>query len=81
MFPSGQRVERIAYRPQGRQPITLTGLTASVLLLLKDQVAAFQGKDLIKKPSALQIDPAHALEVLAEPGDVGRSCCPHPADV
>ena len=79
--PSGQRVERIAYRPQGRQPVPLTGLTASVLLLLKDQVAPFQGKDLIEQLSALQIDPAQALEVLADLVAREILFCPHPADV
>jgi SAM-dependent methyltransferase len=79
--PSGQRVERIAYRPQGRQPVPLTGLTASVLLLLKDQVAPFQGKDLIEQLSALQIDQAQALEVLADLVAREILFCPHPADV
>ena len=78
--PSGQRVERIAYRPQARQPVPLTGLSASVLLLLKDRVAAFQGRDLIEQLSALQIDPAHALEVLADLVTREILFCPHPAD-
>jgi SAM-dependent methyltransferase len=79
--PSGQRVERIAYRPQGRQPVPLTGLTASVLLLLKDQVAPFQGKDLIEQLGALQIDPAQALEVLADLVAREILFCPHPSNV
>jgi SAM-dependent methyltransferase len=79
--PGGQRVERIAYRPQGRQAAPLTGLTASVLLLLKDQIAPFEGKDLIGQLSTLQIDSTRALDVLADLVAREILFCPHPADV
>jgi SAM-dependent methyltransferase len=79
--PGGQRVERLAYRPQARQPVTLTGLTASVLLLLKDQIAPFKGEDLIGQLSALQIDPTQALDVLADLVAREILFCPHPSEV
>ncbi len=78
---SGQRVERLAYRLRARQPAPLTGLTASVLLFLKDQTAPVKGRALIRQLSALHIDPPQALEVLADLVEREILFCPHPADV
>ena len=44
-----QRVERISYRLRVRPPVELTGLAASVLLMLRDQTVPFLGNDLIQK--------------------------------
>jgi hypothetical protein len=75
-----QRVERIAYRLRVRPAVTLAGLTASVLLMLRDQTAAFPGKDLIQRLSADRIDRDTALVVLAELMQREIVFCPHPTE-
>jgi len=75
-----QRVERISYRLRVRPAVTLTGRTASVLLMLRDQTVPFLGKDLIQKLSADRIDRDAALEVLAELLQREIVFCPHPTE-
>ena len=75
-----QRVERISCRLRVRPAVELTGLTASVLLMLRDQTAPFPGKDLIRKLRADRIDPARALDVLADLVQREIVFCPHPTE-
>jgi hypothetical protein len=75
-----QRVERISYRLRVRPAVQLTGLTASVLLMLRDQTVPFLGKDLIKKLSADRIDRDTALDVIADLLQREIVFCPHPTE-
>jgi len=73
-----QRVEQVSYRLRTLPGVTLTGLTASVVLALRDQITPFQGKELIKN---LGIDRDRALEVLADLVQREVLFCPHPTEV
>jgi SAM-dependent methyltransferase len=75
-----QRVERISYRLRVRPPVQLTGLTASVLLMLRDQTAPFRGRDLIQTLRADRIDRDAALDALAELLRREIVFCPHPTE-
>jgi hypothetical protein len=75
-----QRAERISYRLRVRPAVKLTGLTASVLLTLRDQTVPFRGKDLIQKLNADRIDRNSTLDVLAELLQSEILFCPHPTE-
>jgi SAM-dependent methyltransferase len=76
-----QRIERISYRLRVRPAVHLTGLTASALVMLRDQTVPFLGKDLIKKLSADRIDRDTTLDVLAELVRREIVFCPHPTEL
>jgi len=77
---AAQRVERISYRLRTRPAVQLTGLTASVLLTLRDQTAPFPAKDLMQKLRADRIDREQVLEVLADLVEREILFCPHPTE-
>jgi SAM-dependent methyltransferase len=79
--PGGQRIERVASRLRQRPSAPLAGFSASVLLLIKDQIAPFEGRALIEQLGALGIDRAQALGALAELVERELLFCPHPTDV
>lgn len=58
-----QRVEQVAYRLRAMPAVALSGVTASVVLALRDQTAPFQGRELI---SGLGIEGAQAIAILGE---------------
>ena len=80
-LPGSQRVERISYRLRVRPPVTPSGLTASVLLMLRDQTAPFAASDLIAQLRKDRIGREAALEVLADLVEREILFCPHPTDV
>jgi SAM-dependent methyltransferase len=61
-----QRVERITYTLRSHPPVQVGGLSASVLLSLKDQTVPFQGKHLMEQLRNKGVDRAGALNVIAE---------------
>jgi hypothetical protein len=69
-----QRVEQVAYRLRAMPAVALSGLTASVVLALRDQTTTFQGRDVIAN---LGIDRARAIEILAELVQREIVFCPH----
>jgi hypothetical protein len=56
-------VEQVAYRLRARPAVALSGLTASVVLALRDQTTPFQGREII---TSLGIDRGPAIEILRE---------------
>jgi ubiquinone/menaquinone biosynthesis C-methylase UbiE len=58
-----QRVEQVAYRLRAMPAVVLSGLTASVVLALRDQTTTFQGHEVI---TSLGIDRALAIGILSE---------------
>jgi SAM-dependent methyltransferase len=75
-----QRVERLTYKLRAREAQPVTGLTASVLLTLKDQTTAFQGAELIRGLAGSGIGAAQALDVLGELLDREIVYAPHASD-
>jgi hypothetical protein len=75
-----QRVEQVAYRLRALPPAGLTGLTASVVLALRDQTTVFHGTDVIKTLAAERVGRDRAVEILG--GLVRREIlyCPHPTE-
>jgi SAM-dependent methyltransferase len=69
-----QRVEQVAYRLRAMSAVALSGLTASVVLALRDQTTTFQGRDVIAN---LGIDRVRAIEILAELVRREIVFCPH----
>jgi len=76
-----QRVERVSYRLRVCPAVQLTGLIASVLLMLRDQTVPFLGNDLIQKLRVDRIDRDAVLDVLAELVDREIVFCPHPTEL
>jgi len=75
-----QRVESIGYKLRARPVAALTGLTASVLLTLKDQTTPFQGAELLRGLAANRIGAEQALGVLADLVEREIVFALHPSD-
>jgi SAM-dependent methyltransferase len=75
-----QRVERVSYRLRVRPAVTLTGLAASMVLMLRDQTASFLGRDLIERVRADGIDRDATLDLLADLLQREIVFCPHPTE-
>jgi hypothetical protein len=76
-----QRIERVTYTLRSQPPVQVGGLSASVLLWLKDQTIPFQAKQLMEQLRNKGIDRAGALTVLAELLDREVLYSPHPTEV
>jgi len=61
-----QRVERIAYALRSQPPVQVGGLSAAVLLWLRDQTVPFQGKHLMEQLRNKGIDRSGAISVISE---------------
>ena len=69
-----QRVEQVAYRLRALPAVPLTGVTASVVLALRDQTSTFQGDEVIQN---LGIERNRAIEILGELVRREILFCPH----
>jgi SAM-dependent methyltransferase len=69
-----QRVEQVAYRLRALPAVTLSGVTASVVLALRDQTTTFQGRDVIQN---LGLERERATEILADLVRREILFCPH----
>ena len=69
-----QRVEQVAYRLRALPAVPLSGVTASVVLALRDQTTTFQGRDVIKN---LGLERDRAIEIIAELVRREILFCPH----
>jgi hypothetical protein len=76
-----QHVGRITYTLRSRTPVHVTGLSASVLLSLKDQTTCFKGKRLIDQLKDRGIDRNGAFDVIAEFLDREILYAPHASEV
>jgi len=72
-----QRVERIGYTLRSQPPVQVGGLSAAVLLWLKDQTVPFQGKHLMEQLRNKGIDRAGAISVISEMLDREILYSPH----
>ena len=72
-----QRVERIAYALRSQPPVQVGGLSAAVLLWLRDQTVPFQGKHLMEQLRNKGIDRAGAISVISEMLDREILYSPH----
>ena len=69
-----QRVEQVAYRLRALPAAPLSGVTASVVLALRDQITTFHGGDVIQN---LGLDRDRAIDILAELVRREILFCPH----